>query len=172
MVCVGDYPDKRQAYVRIAPFSRIRQSAHVLHTSLLRTYVQAESRTHTHYIPRCHTHAPTTYLQLVCEPNLYPNFLTYIQVSFFLWGFLKPILGCGIVVFGGQGSHQDISLECVTGFVHFPLLHSGEFLHLTRGTTHVYRGNRRNSDNYCTNYQYHADSQHGCQKRTTHTLHT
>lgn len=97
-------------------------------TYLAVTYVHTGGISHTHALHTSLLHAHTTYLQLVCEPNPYPNFLTYIQVSFFLWGFLKPILGCGIVDFGGQGSHQEISLECVTGFVHFPLLHSGEFL--------------------------------------------
>lgn len=112
VVCVGDYPDKRQAYARNARFyGYARAHTCYIHRCYVHAYKQTKSRTHAHYIPRCYTHAPTTYLQLVCEPNPYPNFLTYIQVSFLLWGFLKPILGCGIVTFGGQGSHQEISPE-------------------------------------------------------------
>jgi hypothetical protein len=125
-------------------------------TYLAVTYVHTGVILHARTLHTSLLHARTTYLQLVCEPNPYPNFLTYIQVSFFLWGFLKPILGCGIVVFGGQGSHQDISLECLQGYFHFPLLHSGEFLTSNERKTHVYRDNRRHSDNYRIVAQYHT----------------
>jgi len=141
-------------------------------TYLAVTYVHTGGILHAHALHTSLLHAHTTYLQLVCEPNPYPNFLTYIQVSFFLWGFLKPILGCGIVDFGGQGSHQDISLECLQGYFHFPLLHSGEFLTSNERKHHVHRGNRRNSDNYCIDYQHYADNHYRYQERQTHTLHT
>ena len=125
-------------------------------TYLAVTYIRTGGISHARTLHTSLLHAHTTYLQLVCEPNLYPNFLTYIQVSFFLWGFLKPILGCGIVVFGGQGSHQEISLECLQGYFHFPLLHSGEFLTSNERKTHVYRDNRRHSDNYRIVAKYHT----------------
>jgi len=120
-------------------------------TYLAVTYVHTGVISHARTLHTSLLHARTTYLQLVCEPNPYPNFLTYIQVSFFLWGFLKPILGCGIVVFGGQGSHQDISLECVTGLLSFPSPSLGRVSSSNERKTHVYRGNRQHSDSDSTN---------------------
>ena len=116
-------------------------------------FTDTPERTRTTYLAVIRTYyVPTTRLWT----KSLSQFLTYIQVSFFLWGFFEPILGCGIVVFGGQGSHQDISLECLQGYFHFPLLHSGEFLTSNERKTHVYRDNRRHSDNYRIVAQYHT----------------
>ena len=74
-----------------------------------------------------------------------------------------------MMVFGGQRTTKKISLECVFHFLFASL--GGDFLS-SRKETHVYRDNRRDSDNYCAITKYHAHHHHRTTKCTLNTPNT
>jgi len=136
----------------LSVFTDTPERTRATYIAVVQTYSRSLARTHTTYLAVAHT--------LVCEPNQI-ILSSYVQVSFFLWGFLMLKNRSAMMVFGGQKTTKKLSQARL---VHF--LRRLERVSLSsRKELHVYRDNRRHRNHYRVVAKYHAYHYHRTTKR-------